>query len=214
MFSHSKECKYFIKKFVDIDKKISRSIKYFIDNIDKSDNNNYINDLSVLQFFLKRYLDSIEEKIKTIIKKRNSMDNNIKNQIFSNKNINSNYTKSIPISSSFPPLNNNQSSSLGFKQDIGSQNYIFPITNESIKTNDNTFNSICNYCEKVYQQDSNFDKDLLKVMSYSIGALTSKECFIAICQTLQNDKVVISSDDGKKFYSFKYFDTNFLVILY
>ena len=81
-------------------------------------------------------------------------------------------------------------------------------------TKDNTFEIICKYCERVYKNDTNFDEDILRVMSYSLSALTSKECFVIVTNDNQDQKVVTKIDDKRKFYGFKYKEKNFYILLY
>ena len=61
--SHFINCLKCRHKFKNIDSKISRAIKKFIDNLDKSNENQYINGLLLLKIFLKKYINLVKEII-------------------------------------------------------------------------------------------------------------------------------------------------------
>ena len=61
--SHFFECPKIQDKFKDLDNKISRAIKKFVDSLDKSNEKKYNNGLFLLKLFLKKYLNLVEEII-------------------------------------------------------------------------------------------------------------------------------------------------------
>ena len=212
MDSHFRNCPKFKKKFKGLDEKFSRSIKKYVDNLNILDNKEYINGLLLLKFFFKRYVNLVADIIKKNIKENDFTFNLVSNEMKKNKK---DINLAIPkFDSSNLAINNNKKREespdlqLLRKYSILDENLV----GGNIK--DNTFETIFNYCERVYKNDSNFDEDLLKVMSDRISALTSKECFVFVTNDDQDGKIVTKIDDKRKFYGFKYKEMNFYVLLY
>ena len=206
---HYKTCAQFKNKFKDVDKKIGISIKHFVENLKRDET---INGLFLLEFFLKRYISLVEE----IIQKNNTEEkltfNVVKNEVNKTAEVIKDLGMQKYSSSKLDKLkhsNRRQSPSLKKSMKTGLEE----IT-EANEEKDNTKKKIYEYCKKVYQKDSNFDENLVKVMSYSLSSLTSRDCFLIISKNNQNDKIITSVDDKTEFYGIKYNDTNFLVLLY
>ena len=73
--SHFFECPKIQGKFKNLDFKISRAIKKFVDSLDKSNERKYINGLLLLKLFLKKYINLVNEIINKN-KKENVLTNN------------------------------------------------------------------------------------------------------------------------------------------
>ena len=92
--SHFISCQKCKHKFKRIDSKISRAIKQFVDNLDKSNEKEYINGLLLLKIFFKKYVNLSEEIIN-----KNKKEKNVKSEIktiISNinyNNMNNNFNK-------------------------------------------------------------------------------------------------------------------------
>ena len=72
MFSfHFIECPIIQNKFKDLDNKISRSIKKYVDNLNVSNEEGKINGLLLLKLFLKKYISIVKEIIDKIKKENN-----------------------------------------------------------------------------------------------------------------------------------------------
>ena len=209
--SHYRECPQFKIKFKDLDDKISRTIKRYVDSLDQTKDKEYIDRLLLLKFFLKRYVDLVGELIKKNIKKDEQQYDLSNNQFISKKWVN----VEIKKFESYNPEHiknkkrDKSQESLNRKLSILDNNFA-----EFGNIKDKTFEKIFDYCEKVYEKDTNFDEELLNVMSFSLSALTSKECFLIVSNDNQNKRLLTRSDDKRKFYGFKYKDTNFFVLLY
>ena len=65
MFStHFFNCQKVKNKFKDLDNKVSRAIKKYVDNLDNINKNELTNGLILLKIFFKRYIKLLEEIIK------------------------------------------------------------------------------------------------------------------------------------------------------
>ena len=73
---------------------------------------------------------------------------------------------------------------------------------------------IQDYCKKVSEKTNDFDESLIKVMSDSISALTSRDCFVMVSKNIKDGNLIFSEDEDKIFYSFNIKETNFYVLLY
>ena len=212
MDSHFRNCPKFKKKFKGLEEKVSRSIKNYVDNLNISDNKKYINGLLLLKFFLKRYVNLLADIIEKNIKENDFTFHLVSNEMKKNKNdINLEFPK---YDSSNLGLNNNKKRKKSPDLQLLRKNTILDENLIGRNIKDNTFEIIFKYCERVYKNDTNFDEDLLRVMSYSLSALTSKECFVIVTNDNQDQKVVTKIDDKRKFYGFKYKEKNFYILLY
>ena len=212
MDSHFRNCPKFKKKFKSLEDKVSRSIKNYVDALNILDNKEYIHGLLLLKFFLKRYVNLVADIIEKNIKENDFTFHLVSNEMKKNKNdINLAFPK---FDSSNLGLNNNKKREGSPDLQLLRKNTILDENLIGRNIKDNTFEIIFKYCERVYKNDINFDEDLLKVMSYSLGALTSKECFVIVTNDNQDQKVVTKIDDKRKFYGFKYKEKNFYILLY
>ena len=76
MKTHFKKCNHFQIEFNDIEKSLSTSIKKFVDKMNLSDQEMLINGLTLLKFFLKRYVNLIAQKINNNIKAKQIIKKN------------------------------------------------------------------------------------------------------------------------------------------
>ena len=209
--SHYRTCSRFKNKFKDIDAKIGFQIKCYIDNLDKSSSNEYVNGLLLLQFFIKRYINLIGEKIKENTTQYQFTFNQAQNDILKNKSD----IKMLDLQKSSSSKINNLHKFRNRSRDskMNQSNLNRTQLNEIYEEIDNNSKPVYEYCQKVYQKDSNFDEDLLKAMSYSISALTTRECFL-IATKNSNKLIKSSAGDENQLYNFKFNDTNLFVLLY
>ena len=207
MKSHYRQCEDFKKNFDSINKNISGAIKHYIDNLNVNNKVDYVNKLNLLEFLFKRYVNLIREKINQKItdddlkftNAQNSINQN--NEIINNLNLQK-YKSSNLINHIYStPKNSN-----GIQK-----NYSFPKLQKIPEKADITFQKISDYCEKINENNTTYDEELIKIMSYSISALTSRECFLMFTQ---NSKLITSEDEQRQFYNFNFKDINFFVVLY
>ena len=78
---HFKKCYRFKNEFDNLEKILSNSIKKFVDKLNSSDQERFINGLFLLKFFLKRYVNLIAQKINNNIKESHFIMNRAKNNI-------------------------------------------------------------------------------------------------------------------------------------
>ena len=92
MFStHFFNCQKVKNKFKDLDNKVSRAIKKYVDNLDNLNKNELINGLIILKIFFKRYVKLLDDIINKNINGKNSKiksNNNEKKNKIENNNIN------------------------------------------------------------------------------------------------------------------------------
>ena len=209
--SHFRDCQTFKNKFKGLDEKLSRSIKKFVENLDKLNYKDYVDGLLLLKFFLKRYVNLIGDLITKNIKKNDHQYNKVSSQFKNNVDINIIQKSESSNLDNIKEKKRDNSPELSVVRNFtnSDKNFIGIGNNK-----DKTFEKIINYCEKVYKKDTNFDEELLNIMSYSLSALTSKECFLVVSNDNQNKRLITRSDDKRKFYGFKYKDTDFFVLLY
>ena len=101
--SHFSECQKIKNKFKGLDTKISRAIKKFVDNLDNSNEKEYMNGLLLLELFFKKYVYLLKEIINKINKVTNSKFN------LSNKEIKINLNKNNKANNANNNINlNNQ----------------------------------------------------------------------------------------------------------
>ena len=132
--SHFMNCVKIKDKFRDLDKKISRAIKKYVDNLDNINKNEYINGLFLLNFFFKRYINLVEEIILKNIKEKD-IKSNLGNKEIKNKQVN-NINEMIYLNNTIN-INNIKASNnfSGNKQDLDIQIYESNINNNQLSDN-------------------------------------------------------------------------------
>jgi len=212
MKNHYKECTNFKNQFREIDINISKSIKHFVDKISNSKDDDYMNGLFWLKFLIKRYVNLVGDLIKKgmptykINDKNNEKFNQIHNDFIKIKpsDVNIKANNSINQKQLGVPRNN---SSLDLGRQLTQANL------NTIKESPDEEELIRNYCNKVRDNTNAFDDNMIKIMSDSISALTSRDCFVMVKN--KDEKLIIhNEDEDKMFYTFLVKDTNFYVLLY
>ena len=205
MKTHFKKCYRFKNEFDDLEKILSNSIKKFVDKLNSSDQERFINGLFLLKFFLKRYVNLIAQKINNNIKESHFIMNRAKNNIKIN-NTNLDFKKFVSFD-------------IPKKQVIEEKNKLrltmYKNNNEfqNKKSKDKTFNTIREYCEEVFENDSNFNQDDVNVMSYVISSLTYRKCFLGISNQNFYKELAKSCDEDHKVYCFECKGNYILVVL-
>ena len=137
-------------------------------------------------------IDQFNKAQNNIIQNKHSINNNIKAKSSYNQN-----QSNIP--------RNNSSLDLGRQLTQANLN--------TIKESPDEEELIRNYCNKVRDNTNAFDDNMIKIMSDSISALTSRDCFVMVKN--KDEKLIIhNEDEDKMFYTFLVKDTNFYVLLY
>ena len=184
MKSHYKECTAFKNQFIEIDNNISKSIKHFVDKISNSAiEEDYVNGLFWLKFLFKRYVNLVGDLIKKSSDKKNFLLNQVQNNINENKSIGINIqsNKSYnPKQLKFPIK--------GSSLDLTSQYTQGNIA--KIKELSDEEDLIQDYCKKVSEKTNDFDESLIKVMSDSISALTSRDCFVMVSKNIKDGNLL------------------------
>ena len=205
MKKHYRVCTAFKNKFREIDTNISKSIKHFVDKISYPDKKeDYANELFLLKFLIKRYVNLVGDLIKKSSYENNYSLERARNNINENSSLNITSNKSV-----------NQKQQLNIKGNYSSldleKQYTQPAFNAVKESSDEEFKLIHDYCEKVSKKTTNYDDNVIKVMSDSISALTSRDCFVMV----NNDgNLIVSEDEDKIFYTININNNNFYVLLY
>ena len=162
--SHFTKCQKIKNKFKDMDSKISRAIKKFVDNLDNSGEKEYTNGLLLLKLLFYKYIYLLDEIINKYIKVKNFKFNSDKKEIKNDLNINTNFDnmnieRNIPIyfQSKLP-------------QKIGTNNNVNSFNDNSNKTK-NIINDMINKNKKsnqyyFYNKNDRNNIDIKKSMIY------------------------------------------------
>lgn len=216
--SHYKKCEKFKSNFRDFDKKIATSIKRYVDKLNNTHagDEDYINKLYLLDFFLMNYVYIVNDLIKKKDKNKNSFFYNLAER---------GIDPDLNIPSRTPSVDLTQLQMKISKENVIKINYSF-LKNDpnQIKEKDEK-DLIFEYCKNVYDIDPNFDKECLKYMEISISNITSRDCFVMVIingaikesDKKKNDldkRIITCDSEDKKFYKFEYKDTYFCILLY
>ena len=216
--SHYKKCEKFKSNFRDFDKKIATSIKRYVDKLNNTHagDEDYINKLYLLDFFLMNYVYIVNDLIKKKDKNKNSFFYNLAER---------GIDPDLNIPSRTPSVDLTQLQMKISKENVIKINYSF-LKNDpnQIKEKDEK-DLIFEYCKNVYDIEPNFDKECLKYMEISISNITSRDCFVMVIingaikesDKKKNDldkRIITCDSEDKKFYKFEYKDTYFCILLY
>ena len=201
---HYTKCEKFKERFCEMDNAISKCIKQYIEKIDSS--SDYINQLLILKFFLKRYVNLIGD----IIQKENANNNNIN---LNPQNRLSDELIGVNKLQHFDSLSNEKANLMTQIEKIPSKTEIIDIKEVNMDKDEKDLIKgfyqevpICSYNDVTI--------DDLRLMSKNISNLISTDCFVLCTKHSRGLIKFTTCDDDEKYYILQKDDIYFYVIFY
>ena len=196
---HYRKCDKFSRQFASMDVNIAKAIKKYVDNLDHSNQNKYVDGLLLLKFFMKRYVDLINEFLK-------QNDNYRKRKNLPDYIINGN-SGQLNLGNSFN--NDNQEFMTVVEKSSIKKKFI---SEKSLNIEDNEKKIIENYFDKLNISECPKSEDL-KLISQNISNLITNDCIVFATED-SKDIQFTTSDDDEKYYIFYIDNIHFYIIFY